>query len=333
MKLPWKFYKLISNIFSKKREAYYREQAKNFGNLNPDINFYVVRKRPPGWGFFSNIFYVLQGLKYAEERDYTPVIDMENYFMSELSDTKPVNGTRNAWKYFFDQVSDYDLAEVYRSRNVILSDGNRISESTNWLRNRGTELVKSPEKISIAANLIDKYIKLNEPTMNYLNDIKSSISWEGEDTLGIFVRGSIYFNNIQFPSNTKVDFEALVNEIQIFLTKNTFKSIFLCTEDYRVYLKLCEIFKDYNIVPSIRFDPSISVSEWIKNQKITNIGGLANIGYTDTQIYLAEILLLSECTNFIGTFSNSTVFAVAKSLRKRGNKALILSDGIYDFKN
>ena len=332
MKLPWNFYKFISKIASSKREELYREQKKSYGVINPNINFFVIRKRPPGWGFFSNLFYVLQGLKYAEDNGYTPVVDMENYFMSELSALQPINGTRNAWNYFFDQVSDYQLSEVYKSRNVTLSDGNRISASTKWLMNRNTELVKSSEKMSEVSNLINKYINLNEPTTEYLENLKSKLSWVGDDTLGIFVRGSVYYNNIQFPINTIVDFELFTSEVNIFLAQNNFKNIYICTEDFRTYLKLCEIFSNYNILPSIRFDTKVSVEKWIKKQKITNIGGLANIGYYNTRTYLTEILLLSECNNFIGTFSNATVFAIAKSFFGGGNKSLILPDGTIKFK-
>lgn len=253
--------------------------------------------------------------------------------MSELSALKPINGTRNAWNYFFDQVSDYQLSEVYKSRNVTLSDGNRISDSTNWLRNRNTELVKSPEKLKVVGELINKYIKINQHTENYFESLKRSINWVPEDTLGIFVRGTIFFGNLQFPLNAKVDFDNLVSEIRNFLSQSSFKNIYICTEDYRIYLKLCKVLKNYNVLASIRFDPNMTVDDWLKKQKTTNIGGLSNIGYFDTRTYLAEILLLSECNNFIGTFSNSTVFAIARNLEKGKHKSLILSDGVYTIKN
>lgn len=329
--MPVKFYSLISNIAKVRRESNFREQSKVFGELNPSIYFLVIRKRPPGWGFFSNVFYVLQGLQYAEQLQYVPVVDMENYFMSELSSLKPINGTRNAWNYFFDNVSDYKLSEVYRSKNVLLSDGNRISQSTSWLRNRDTELIRNTEKMVVVGDLINKYIKLNKQTEVYLDKLKADLSWSGEETLGIFVRGSVYYNKIQFPENAIVQFDKLVNEIKDFMKKKSFKKIYICTEDFRVYLELCEIFKNFNILTSIRFDTSLTVKEWINTQRITNIGGNLNMGFNNTRTYLAEIFLLSECTNFVGTFSNATTFAIAKSLRNGGNKKLILAGEVYNF--
>jgi hypothetical protein len=330
-KLPVKIYSTLANIAAAKRESNFREQSKVYGELHPSEYFLVIRKRPPGWGFFSNIFYVLQGLKYSEELGYIPVVDMENYFMSELSSLRPINGTRNAWNYFFENVSEYNLSEVYRSKNVILSDGNRISQSTSWLRNRDTELLKNTEKMVIVGDLINKYIRLNKQTGAYLEKLKADLSWSGEETLGIFVRGSVYYNSIQFPKNTIINFDILVKEIKDFLEKKSFKQIYICTEDFRVYLKLYEIFKNFNILTSIRFEPSLTVKEWINTQNITNIGGNLNMGFHNTRTYLAEILLLSECANFVGTFSNATTFALAKGLRNGGNKRLILANKVYNF--
>jgi hypothetical protein len=96
-------------------------------------------------------------------------------------------------------------------------------------------------------------------------------------------------------------------------------------------MELYEIFKNFNILPSIRFDPNLTINEWITTQNITNIGGIQNMGFDNTRTYLAEILLLSECTNFVGTFSNATTFALAKSLRNGGNKRLVLANEVYNF--
>ena len=97
----WNFF---SSKISSKRFNNYLEKKKSFGDSNPEIIFYVIRRRPPGWGYFSNLFHVAQGLLYAEEKGYIPVVDMENYWMAELNTLKRINGTYNSWCYFFQQV-------------------------------------------------------------------------------------------------------------------------------------------------------------------------------------------------------------------------------------
>ena len=113
----WNF---LSKFLRKTSAKKYSEQFFSFGTLNPSITFFVIRRRPPGWGFFSNLFFVLKGISYAEKNGYVPVVDMENYWMSELSSVKGVDGEKNAWCYFFKQVSEYSLSQVYQSKNVIL---------------------------------------------------------------------------------------------------------------------------------------------------------------------------------------------------------------------
>ena len=144
-KIRYSVSETVWNFFSSKissiRYNYYLEKRKSFGDANPETIFYVIRRRPPGWGYFSNLFHVAQGLLYAEEKGYTPIVDMENYWMSELSSVKGVDGEKNAWCYFFKQVSEYSLSQVYQSKNVILSDASRISGGLDWLTNRDATLI------------------------------------------------------------------------------------------------------------------------------------------------------------------------------------------------
>jgi menaquinone-dependent protoporphyrinogen IX oxidase len=132
---------------------------------------------------------------------------------------------------------------VYKNKNVILSNGNRISQNTSWLRNRVTELLKNTEKMVIVGDLINKYTRLNKQTGAYLEKLKANLPWSAEETLGIFVLGSVYYNSIQFPKNKVINFDILVKIIKDFLKKKSFKQIYICTEDFRVYLKLYEILK------------------------------------------------------------------------------------------
>ena len=90
----WQFFASKIRSFGDKK---YKEKRKCFGSLNPDVTFYVIRHRPPGWGFFSNLIFVCQGILHAKEQGYIPVVDMENYWNKELNSTKRINGTYNAW--------------------------------------------------------------------------------------------------------------------------------------------------------------------------------------------------------------------------------------------
>ena len=60
---------LRSGKFNLSGESTYH--IKNFGNQNPGLVFYVIAKSP-GSGFFSNISYVINHLKIADNLGFIP---------------------------------------------------------------------------------------------------------------------------------------------------------------------------------------------------------------------------------------------------------------------
>ena len=139
--MPERYWQYLAQAISEYRKSKYVEQRKSFGYLNPTTNFFVIRRRPPGWGFFANYFYVLKGIMHAEQNNLVPVVDMENYWIGELSSLKKINGTHNAWCYFFNQTSEFTLSEVYKSKNVIISNGFEILEKNHWVNDKNFDFI------------------------------------------------------------------------------------------------------------------------------------------------------------------------------------------------
>lgn len=117
---------IINNLFLKaqrfiRRKLRLDEERPHIArrNRHRSPRYYVIRRNPPGAGFFSNYFYVMGHVLEALERGLVPVVDMQNY-MTLYNELEPVCGTRNAWEYFFTQ--QYSIEEAFRSRNYILSD-------------------------------------------------------------------------------------------------------------------------------------------------------------------------------------------------------------------
>jgi hypothetical protein len=330
--LPKKVINIIPRYFSNRQIKSFLEQHKSFGKLNPDKTFYVIRRRPPGWGFYSNIFFVLEGLELAQKNGFIPVVDMENYWVGELSSLRKINGTSNAWCYFFNQVSGYSLEEVYKSKNVILSNGSNILGKNNWLTNRSITLATSYSLLKNAKLIIDKYLSLNNETLKFVEEIKNGINWDGGKTLGVFIRGTPYFQNIHFPDNTIPKLEFFISEVKSLVLKKSIKCVYVSTEDYRVYNFICSEFKDIMVIPSIRYDTKEKVMDWEANQKMTHVDGLVKMNYEKTLLYLAEINLLIDCVDFIGTFSNASAFVLAARNLDLGDNYLVLQDQSINIK-
>lgn len=331
--LPKYIYRVLSSLLIKKRETYFNEKSKSFGKLNPQITFFVIRRRPPGWGFFSNLFFVLKGISYAEKNGYVPVVDMENYWMSELSSLKGVDGEKNAWCYFFKQVSEYSLGQVYQSKNVILSNASRISGGLDWLTNRDATLITNLQLLQQTHYIINQHIVLNEKTSRYIKEVKKNLNWTYEDTLGIFIRGAVYYENLQFPKEFVPPLDYFISEVRKMIISSQIKKIYISTEDLRIYKLISNEFKHIHVIPSLRYDFNITIDEWLKSQVLTNIGGLKEMGFEKNRTYLTEAMLLSDCKNFIGTFSNATAFILASTDLTVGDHRLVLQDKVINFNN
>ena len=81
--------------------------------------YYVIYRTAGGAGFFSNYAWVLGHVVFATKLGYIPVVDMENY-STLYSEEQSVNGTCNAWNYYFENMSDISLREVYENGNYVL---------------------------------------------------------------------------------------------------------------------------------------------------------------------------------------------------------------------
>jgi len=194
------------------------------GSGNPDQYFYVIQ-RSPGAGFFANFTYVLHHLKIAEHLGMIPVVDFK-CFPTLYNEKNAINGTENAWEYYFDQVSPYTLEEVYSSRNIAVSDG-------FWY------LSVMPKYITEDSELIDifeKYIRI-KPEITALCDSYIKDYFCNEKVLGVHFRGQEMRTAARHPfPPTKKQMLGKINEL---VALNGYTRVFVSTEslDYLRFLE------------------------------------------------------------------------------------------------
>jgi hypothetical protein len=329
--LPRNIWNLIARIKSKIDNDRYIEKSKSFGSLNTNLKFYVIRRRPPASGFFSNILFVCQGLFYASEKGYTPVVDMENYWVHELSSLRKINNTKNAWCYFFDQTSEFSLSEVYESKNVILSNACAPISDSHWL---STKLAK-PEtmfrNIRTLKAIIENYIFVNKNSQEFIEKTQLELELDLDQTLGVFVRGVVYDNAIAGTYFDIPSLDFILEQIKLMITRNNLNRIFVVTESLPVYKKICEYFINEITISNLRYHSGLSELEWLQNEnKLVKKDGGIKLGYDRTLKYLTEMSLLSSCKYFIGTYSNATVYSLARSDLSIGEHKIVLKEKILD---
>ena len=297
-KIPNKFYSRISMAVAPSKVIVYAETKKTFGDKNKGLNIFIIRRKPPGAGLFSNVNHVLQGIILAEKNNMTPVVDMKKYPV-EYSRFLPYNKSRNAWEYFFKPISKITLKEAYKSKNVIISDGDRIITEPSF-SGRRLDFVLDDKILKKFSSVFNQYIKLNDNISKYIEYILEVQKIEIDSTLGVFFRSGKDFQNAPgHPVQPKLEY--IIEEINSYLRSHNIKKIVLSTADEKNRRILKSIYGDI-ICDSFRLDTendfarkTNAIFRFPKGQLLKNIS------------YLSEVYVLAKLRYNISSLANGSV--------------------------
>jgi len=320
--LPPKIWRIMSGIVKKSREYEFSEHKVNYGKLNKDKKIFIIRRRPPGAGLFSNVNHAMQGVIRAKELGAIPVVDYENYWMDEYSVSKPINGSKNSWEYFFKPISNISLSEAYSSQNVILSSGQRIlsedkfsSKSYKWLFDE--------QKLTLISHNASNVLKLNDTLEKELMEYKSKNHVEDFNILAVSFRGGNY-EKYQYAKHAKQPEKDLVREKIDFVIKNyNVDKIYVQTHDYMKFQELKELYGD-KILPNISLNIYRSFEHWRQESPKDRPNHWDNAPKQTVlanQNYAKEIFLMSECSYLVASISGGSVYSV------------VLNNGRYVYKH
>lgn len=311
----WKFVPATKNIL------YHwvgREQKKSFGNKNPDKTFYVIRSVDcdsklyigARLNLMANYFYVVSHLFYAEKRGWIPIIDEKNYPVYNSID-KPINGSYNAWEYYFVQPSPYSLEEVYQSKHVILSKRSWFGE---YDMGYDPNQYSDPTIIEMFSKIADR-IPLNEPTINVVEKIYKEYFNPKEKVLGVSYRygghaKDCYYQGDGHPMQLEAE-ELLEMAVQL-MREWKMQKIFLTSDEQTIVEVFKKHFEDKIIVlPRKRRKRG----EETNLTRYKQLYAAENIHET-TLGYLVEMELLSRCNALVGTITSGIRYAVIRNNMK-----------------
>lgn len=263
----------------------------NFGDKNSEIVFYVIQQQSMGRGLCSLFSSVIFHLKFAEDHNFIPIIDMKN-FTTVYSDKK---NCINLWEELFEKSTNYSLNEVYLSRNVIFSTS-YFPESVPF------DISAAPE----LHYLFKKYFVLNSAYDRYVQEKIAELPLELNECLGVHARGreQRFARGHSFPPTPK----QIISNIDFVLNNQNINGIFLVTEDPDI-LKILKM----------RYGKKVFYFNLPREKD--NIYDFSNEYREFHKLNLAkevflETLALSKCKSFIGSVSNVSNFAKFINLGK-----------------
>lgn len=284
--------KILNRDFTKdKLDKSFR--GKNF--------FYIINRKPSPTGLFSNFAFVVNHIKYALKKNYIPIVDMKN-FPTIYNEKNKVLDTFNSWEYYFDQISNYSLNEVYKTGRYIFS-------SQFFLKNMELELDKL-KKDPLIKNVIKKYIKIKK---KYIKEVNHKVKKKfKKKILGVLIRGTTQkiATNHQLPIEP-FKLNPLIDKI---LKKEKCDKIFLVTEDLDYFETIKNYFKNKIIFNnSFRY----KVNFYNNHSKIFDLYPRKLHRYKLGKEILIDTLMLANCDVLLYTDSNVSRAAIFFSKKKQ----------------
>lgn len=305
------FYKMPEPLFYKKKNLFKNQLAGNykfkiasFGNLNKDKVFYVIR-RYPGAGFFSNFIFILNHIRIAESLNAIPVVDMEN-FPTWYNEKKRIYNTCNAWEYYFKNLSNYKLKEVYKSKHVIFTS-----------REFYEEFDVLPSKKNI--DTYKKYIKIHPRHIIASNLYYKKNFKKTDKVLGVYLRGGEVKTAPRHPyPPTK---KQVLYALKKIMKNQNYNKIFLSTKEAE-YINLIKNNFSQEIFVFNSYDSKFDIFQ-VYNRK--------NHRYLLGEEILREAIVLSKLDGLFFNLSNVVLGSQILNINKKQKKYFIYNG--YNFKN
>lgn len=276
----------------------------NFGEKNKDSIFWVMTTEPAN-GLFYSLNYFIRQIDYVQKKGFIPVVDMKYHKNLYLNDEEI--GRINSWEYYFNQLSDYELEEVYDSANVIIASPVMSAFDYTGFNNI-TRCKIYQERIVCKKELTDQVDSFINKNM------------AGKDkVLGVICRGTDYANGYR-PYNHPIPYDVYetIIEVKNFMFNNGYEYLYLSTEDQDVLDVFTDTFgKRLITYNQMRFSDNT-------DKKLVDIISSSNDTRTNNRYYLGSeyfttIAILSHCDALIGSHCAGL----------RG--AITLNNGRYEF--
>ena len=147
---------------------------------------FVIWCPPPGWGFFANFLWVLDGISLADRSGLTPVVDMQ-WHATRFNERRPVDGTTNAWEYYFAQPGAVSVAEA-EAAGAHAHDGSLIREFFWTPVDIEHDTRVHGELAARGRALVERYIRVHPAILSSVDELLPRSRHDG--VLGVHVRGT-----------------------------------------------------------------------------------------------------------------------------------------------
>lgn len=237
-------------------------------------------------GFFALFNGTVQRLEMADRLGAAPEISWTHTAYSDPE----IGRKENVFEYYFEQPCTVSVRELEQAKNVIFSrpgDGFPKREDAQYL--------SLEPYLDEAAALVGKYIHLRQEVSARLEEDYKSLGAEPETTLGVHVRGTDYFRDLNGHPKA-VSFQEYLDKTLELADRHGVSKVFLATDDARAV----EVFREA-LGPRL-----VLYGDTLRGSGRTGVhyqGAGEASGFRMGYEVLRDALTLSRCRYFVGGMS------------------------------
>jgi len=202
---------------------------RELGQLHKDRIFYIIRRKQKTAGLLSYYFTALSHIRYAIERNWTPIVDLSDAYYPLVHENEAESGNVNGWDNYFLQPTTFTAKDVIHASNVIISD--RLAWNHRYVIDQ-FEFERSPD-LTLWKSIAKIYARIRPSIQYEMDNVFEQLFEPGSKILGINFRKGY---NLQRPSNHGVqpDEQTVFKDAESLFTSGEYTHVFLSTEDFTV---------------------------------------------------------------------------------------------------
>ena len=274
----------------------------HLGELNRDKTVCIIRPNTEIFGLFGIFQIIIIRIREAIEKGWHPVVDLKEYKTIYHNDCNV--GKINVWEYFFRQPQEIDLDQAMSSKNVVIIEGNNLVTNPQYTYGK---VVFNQEVRKIYHDISQKYVKLNEATLNILDahyeKVFTTKIRPKDKVLGVAYRGTDYQKNKPAFHSIQPSLEQEIEQVKKFMKEWKMEYIYISTEDEIAMEKFKQEFGDKILC----FERNRYTLEENRNFIYEYQLPVENSEYIRGLEYLIDIELLSKCNAIIGGQAGGTL--------------------------
>lgn len=298
------------------------DQIRNYSLNTGGTAVYFIKEDSKDLGFFAMYRAWLEYIYLADVCGMIPVVQAGSYFT--YKEDEIINGTRNAFEYYFLQPMQIGVREARRTRDVLYSRVSHRKMVELVLTGKCAHYGYTKRYMREMAHIARKYIRFNEQTQQYLAAGLERLSIGDAKVLGVHIRGTDFrkkYNNHPI----YVTEEDCFREVDRLIQNKGYEKIFVATDDVRI---LHNFLKKYG--EKMCFYEDVERSS--KNRSVAfSKNGRRKHKYLLGLEVIRDMYTLSRCSGLVAGVSQVAICAQIHKLadRQRYEDLKIIDKGIY----